>query len=471
MTVDPSRLTPQVPVAGGGPWLRERLFQPVDTASLAAFRVMFGVLLTVKATRALVTGRIVAELHPDAWHLPYPGFDAVTPLPLAGMVGVHLALAGLGLAIALGVATRPALVLWGVGAAWLLLLDQSWYLNHQVLVVLLCGVMAVCPCDRVARLGGRFRRPVPHRAPAWSLWLLRLVVVGVYVHAGLAKLNPDWLHAQPLLSWLESRRGLGALGPVLAWDPTAWAMSYGGLVLDLVVGPALLWPRTRRGAMLLLAAFHGANLLLFDIGIFPFLMVAVNLVFLPPDWPRRWLGPAAPSPPPPPVSPRRQLAVLVGGAVALVVHAVVPLRHLAYPGRPSWTEEGHRFAWHMMLRAKQGPLSFRVVDLATGTVDRVGAEALLSPLQVRSLVGRPDGIWLVARELRRRAEAGGRAVAVYVDHPVSLNGRPAAPLIDPRVDLSRQPRHVWTHAPWILPLPDGPAATGADPSVAEVGDR
>ena len=30
----------------------------------------------------------------------------------------------------------------------------------------------------------------------------------------------------------------------------------------------------------------------------------------------------------------------------------MPLRHYAYPGNVSWTEEGHQFSWRMMLRDK-----------------------------------------------------------------------------------------------------------------------
>jgi len=33
---------------------------------------------------------------------------------------------------------------------------------------------------------------------------------------------------------------------------------------------------------------------------------------------------------------------------------LVPLRHLLYPGYVSWNEQGHRFAWQMKLRDKEG---------------------------------------------------------------------------------------------------------------------
>jgi hypothetical protein len=43
------------------------------------------------------------------------------------------------------------------------------------------------------------------------------------------------------------------------------------------------------------------------------------------------------------------------------------MRHLAIPGDPNWTEEGHRFAWHMKLRDKQSSATFHVTTEAGRT--------------------------------------------------------------------------------------------------------
>ena len=40
------------------------------------------------------------------------------------------------------------------------------------------------------------------------------------------------------------------------------------------------------------------------------------------------------------------------GSVFLLVQLTLPLRHYIYQGNVSWTEQGHRFAWHMKLRSK-----------------------------------------------------------------------------------------------------------------------
>lgn len=48
-----------------------------------------------------------------------------------------------------------------------------------------------------------------------------------------------------------------------------------------------------------------------------------------------------------------------------VVHRISRLgrlrrRHYLIAGTPSWTEEGHRFSWHMKLREKSGTVTFVV---------------------------------------------------------------------------------------------------------------
>ena len=41
----------------------------------------------------------------------------------------------------------------------------------------------------------------------------------------------------------------------------------------------------------------------------------------------------------------------------------VPTRHFfVYEGNPSWSEEGHLAAWHMMLRTKKGEMMLMVTD-------------------------------------------------------------------------------------------------------------
>jgi len=66
--------------------------------------------------------------------------------------------------------------------------------------------------------------------------------------------------------------------------------------------------------------------------------------------------------------------------------------------------------------------------------------------------GEPDLIHQAARTIAAEERARGRDVEVTVDAWVSFNGRPAARIIDPTVDLAAEPLDIWPDD-WILPRP------------------
>jgi hypothetical protein len=133
------------------------------------------------------------------------------------------------------------------------------------------------------------------------------------------------------------------------------------------------------------------------------------------------------------------------------------LRHLLYPGDVAWTEEGHRFSWRMKLRDKSGSVQLRVRDSVTGK-EWIDSLDELTKRQRRKMATHPDMLLQYAHHLARRHAAEGRTVEVYAAAEVSLNGREQQLLVDPGVDLSKEPRNLWP-ASWILPF-DRAARTG-----------
>jgi vitamin K-dependent gamma-carboxylase len=77
-------------------------------------------------------------------------------------------------------------------------------------------------------------------------------------------------------------------------------------------------------------------------------------------------------------------------------------------------------------------------------------------LQEREMSSQPDLILQMAHWIRDDFAARGEgAVEVRVEAVVSLNGRAAAPIIDPARDLARVEDGL-APADWILPAPSGP---------------
>ena len=139
--------------------------------------------------------------------------------------------------------------------------------------------------------------------------------------------------------------------------------------------------------------------------------------------------------------------------VWLMFQVLFPLRHFLYPGNPSWTEEGHKFAWQMKLRSKKARAIFSVRDPVTNQEWQVLPLDFLLHHQARKMAARPDMILQFAHYLARvwREEQQIEGVEVRARVCASLNGRPGALLIDPNRDLA-QVEQTLSHADWILPL-------------------
>lgn len=446
-------LAPASPLAR----LRQRALRPVDIASLAAFRILFGLVMGGGLLRFLATGWIETMYGEPRWFFSYPGFSWVRPWPVAGMYLHYAVLAALAFAISAGFHTRVALALFLFGFTYTQLLDVTNYLNHHYLVILLGLLLLALPAGAAWSLDAR-RRPEGRREliPAWMVWLLRFQVGCVYFFAGLAKAKLDWLgYGQPLNLWLAARIETPLIGPLLAQPWVALAMSWAGFLFDTTIVGWLSWRRTRLPAFAAVVIFHGLTGTLFNIGMFPLIMSSSALIFFSPSWPRRLLRGAAAIPPssssPSPPSfaaPPRPLRALLLAYVALQL--ALPLRHFLYGGNVLWHERGMRFAWHVMIREKHGAVTF-VARFADGRRLEIPPATYLTWRQEREMGGQPDLIHQLARHIGAElARRGHHDFTIHAETQVSLNGRAPVPMIDPAADLYRSGT-----AP-VLAEPSGP---------------
>ena len=434
--------------------LTSRIFragmEPVSPYSGAAFRIVFG-LLGLAATVRFVSKGWISELYLEpAYHFSYYGFGWVQPWPGWGMY-LHFVLLGLAsLGVALGYRYRLSMTAFFLLFTYVELIDRTTYLNHHYLLSLLSLLMIFLPLNRVASLDSR-KKPVTEAAPSIpraALWLMMAQVGLVYFFAGIAKLNPDWLYqAQPLRIWLYNAAGAPVIGLWLRETWVAYALSWGGMLFDLTIVGLLLWRKSRPWAYGLLLIFHLVTSLLFpSLGMFPWIMVGVTLIFFKPDWPLRLVRQFRQAtsddiiehiPSPRNLTWMTKAAICLG-AMFLLVQVAMPLRHFAYPGNVRWTEEGYQFSWRVMLTEKTGQVQFKVSGIdGSGDERLVYPEEYLTPGQVERMAYQPDLILATAHIIRDDyAARGHHRVQVRADAWVSWNGRPAARLIDPTVDLA-----------------------------------
>lgn len=437
----------------------QRLFQPVSIAPLVTFRMVFGLLMFGSLLRFWWRGWVTSVYVLPGFHFTYTGFSWVHPLGATGMHLLFGAVALSALMIAAGLLYRIAAVVFFLGFTYIELIDATTYLNHYYFISLIAFLMIWLPAARDYSLDVRIRPGLRKRlVPAWCIGIIRFQLGVVYVFAGLAKLNGDWLlDAQPMRTWLPAKTHLPLVGRFMYQPWVAYLFSWFGAAYDLFIVAFLLNKRTRLPAYGLVLIFHVATAVFFPgIGLFPYVMIACSLIFFSGNAHERLLGflplyrqgnfPA---------NPQYRFAyrkLLSGGLVVYVLlQLTAPLRFLLYPGHLFWHEEGYRFSWRVMLMEKSGAAYFTVRDRAADRVVEVNNAAFLTPLQEKMMSTQPDMILKFAHYLAAQyGQQGMSHPEVYGEIYVSLNGQRSRLFIDSSVDLAAQPIS-WRHYSWVLP--------------------
>ncbi|MEM7032635.1 MAG: HTTM domain-containing protein [Chloroflexota bacterium] len=467
----------------------KRLNKPTSVLPLIIFRVVFGILMFVSTVRFITSGWIDAfYLQPD-FHFTYYGFSWIKPAPGVWLYIVYGIIALLSLNIAFGLAYRFSMTAFFLLFTYTELLDKTYYLNHYYFISVLSFLLIFLPLHRRFSLdtviNPKLKTDV---APTWTIWAIRLQLGLVYVFAGIAKLNTDWLlNALPLKIWLNVRTDLPLIGWLFDYSWTAHLMSWTGAVYDLTIVFLLLYRPTRMLAYLAVIGFHLMTGFLFPIGMFPYIMIACTLIFFSAeDW--LWLQKSALGQKAKQLfekigqwlklnekmnreahEERKELwlffknlsflrafynsiqrpLVLILLVVFFALQICLPLRHWLYPGNVMWTEEGYRFAWKVMLVEKTGHVTFIVTDPSEGQSWSVFPGDYLTYQQEKQMAFQPDMILAFAHHLEQQFKAQGHnEIEIRAEAYVSLNGRPSQLLIDPTIDLTTLSQTLFPK-PWI----------------------
>ena len=438
------------------------LFAQTDIASLVVFRIFFGLIMLIEVFRYFDRGWIEAYWIDARFNFPYWPFLSLEPLPGQGMYLLFVFLGLLAVCIMIGLFYRYSTVLFFLCFTYMFLLEQTRYLNHFYLIILLSAVLIFLPANRKFSLDAFFDKKLRSETqPLWSLWLLRFMIAIPFFYGGIAKLNPDWLAGQPLGVWLQSDTDFPIIGPYFEEHWMILLISYSGLFLDLLLVPFLLVKKTRIWAFLAALLFNLMNSELFTIGIFPWFMMVAATMFFSPSAPRYiWAAITEKVPVFPDTTfhtsrfriRKGQKRILYALGLWAAIMLLYPLRHLVIPGNASWTEGGHKYAWHMKLRTKRVKGIFLVKDSEGNVLSGVDLSSYLAPYQQRKAVARPGPIWILARHIKEDYAKSGIEVGIYADLEARLNGRPYQQYTRPEVDLTQVPYPIWGNPDWIVPL-------------------
>jgi len=448
--------------------MKEYFARYTSAAPLAVMRIVLGGLLFVGVIRFWANGWIKELYILPKFHFTFYGFEFVRPLS----EGTYVLFAVCGCAalmVALGLYYRMAIIVLFLSFTYIELIDKSTYLNHYYFISMICLMMIFLPAHGYFSIDAyRNRRLQYNLIPSWTIDVLRLFVAMVYVYAGLAKFNSDWLlHAQPLRIWLPSRNDMFLIGPLFSKLWVAYAFSWIGFLYDLTVPLWLFYRPTRWWAFGAVLVFHLMTALLFPIGMFPYVMIGTSLIFFPASaheniltWMKQLLTRLIPSADSTPSTDKSyvpsfgvQRLAFSFFLIFFTFQIATPWRYLLYPDELFWTEEGYRFSWRVMLMEKAGFAEFTVRD-STGYYEIINNDDYLTPLQQKMMSAQPDMVLQYAHFLRDHYRAMGMSCPeVFVDSYVALNGRLGRPMIDPRINLANV-EESFAHKSWVLPLND-----------------
>jgi hypothetical protein len=190
------------------------------------------------------------------------------------------------------------------------------------------------------------------------------------------------------------------------------------MLFDLFIPFLMLYKPSRKWAFLAAVFFHTNNYFVFQIGIFPVLALVLTLIFFDADFPRKIVpeklkkiareqyrqglmpltNETADKMEPDSVQwISKTMRIILG--LYVVVQLLLPFRHTLYPGWTIWHEDGHYFAWRMMLRQKITRMQFNVTHPDTGEQRYADPRDYLNTSQFKVFAGNPGMILQFAKHL------------------------------------------------------------------------
>ena len=440
--------------------IQDWLIAPKAIAPLITFRILFGALMLFGALRFVYNGWVERLYVEPQFFFKFYGFEWVQPLDATGMYIVFTLVALSAAGIMLGFLYRLSALVFFISFTYVELIDASNYLNHYYLVCIFAFLLIFLPAHRAFSVDSwLWPRLKISQIPAWTINILIFQLTLVYTCAGIAKLNPDWLfQAMPLAVWLPEHTDLPLLGYFFQFKWAAYVFSWAGALYDLTIAAWLMMAFSRKWAYLMVVVFHGLTWLLFNIGLFPFIMIFSTLIFFPAAVHEKglaYLGYQREGKRSYSFSIITRKALTPVLCVFIGLQLFLPFRHFLYPGELLWTEEGYRFSWRVMLVEKIGQVTFHIKDPASQRKTEIINGQYLTRFQEKQMSIQPDFILQFAHFLKKEYQQkhGIKDPLIMVDAHVALNGRLSKRFIDPQRNLANADDGL-NKKEWILPFDD-----------------
>lgn len=340
-------------------------FKPIDNSQVVLYRMLFGFLMAVESFGAIGTGWVKKTLVDPQFTFSFFGFEWLQPLPGNGMYYYFILMGLVSLMVMLGYRYKLnilALALLWSGAYFM---QKTSYNNHYYLVMLLTWGMLFMNPHHYASLDVKRTNIEKHLCQNWNRIFFVFLLLLVFTYGSIAKFYPGWWSGDFIKNSFSNKTDYWLIGSLLGKKWFQLFITYSGVIFDALIIPLLIWERTRIFAFVGLVIFNLFNSVVFQIGVFPYTVIALTVFFFKPETIRKLFF------------PKKQYTHIIDFDFQSIlnnsftfyiliafftIQVALPLRHHFITGDVNWREEGHRMSWRMMLRTKRGTINLEIVN-------------------------------------------------------------------------------------------------------------
>ena len=440
-------------------FIRADLYTPSDIASLIFFRICFGALGVWEVIRFFYHGWVEHLYAKAPFHFKYEYFTWVEAWPGNGMHFHFLVVGVAAFFICIGLFYRISAVIFFLGYTYIFLVERALYNNHYYLICLLGFFLILMPLNQNFSVDTLIWPSIrKNYVSSFWIWIIRFQMSIVYIYGGFAKFDQDWLNGMAPRALIRIGAYETPIFNIIDYPIINLFYAWSGLIFDLFIPFFLIYSRTRIYAFFAALIFHVHNIFIFNIGIFPYMAITLTLMYFPTDFPKRFLEFLK-------IStkifekaetsthgnrPNFFIRLLVG--VYFLWQLIFPFRHLTNPGWTAWHQEGHLFAWRMMLVQKNVQMLFEVKNPDTGETRYADPDDYLNVPQKLKLARNPDMILQYAHYIRDLViKNAGFTPELLATIKVGINGREYRYLLKPNLDLSKLTTFEESYK-WVIPF-------------------
>lgn len=423
--------------------LRSWMHTCIPNTSIVVFRITFSIILLIQTFYFFYNDFISENIIKPFVLFPFiEGIDPPNKTILL-IIASFMLIANIGMII--NRTARFSSLIFCICFTYFWLLDKGYFNNHYYFISIICFLLFLI--NTKSSLKNNIL------VPRIYLLALQLMIFIVYFISGVNKLNPYWLFdLQPITHILEVKHEL-TKNPIFVQKWLAIAMSYSGLLFDLFIGFLLLGKKTRSFGFILVISFNIINFYIFrdvgEIGLFPFFMISTLVLFINPRKIQKILK----------LEGQKEYVIQNNQAinklilVFLIIHILLPFRHIFFNGHVDYNGIGQRFSWRMKIMYKESVIEYFIIDKISQKKYSVDISKMLTPMQYNNLKYYPDLIIPLSKKIKSEAieKFNIQYPKITCNYKTSFMGREAQLLFSPEIDLSSIPTKKWVNQ-WIWEL-------------------